>query len=131
MSNGKPERRKFAKGTIIFREGDSGDVAYLVQEGAVRIFKQVSGKRISIGRVWPSQVFGEMALLDDSPRMAAAMADTDVTCLVITKDSVRGLLDAAAPGLQTLVVSLLATMRTMGDELASARAALMETWEDA
>lgn len=126
--NGAPERRKFAKGTVIFREGDRGDEAYLVQQGTVRIFKTVAGKRITIGRVWPSQVFGELALLDDGPRMAAALADDDVVCLVLRKESIRGLLDDASPGLQTLVLSLLDTMRTMGDELAAARAALKESW---
>jgi CRP-like cAMP-binding protein len=121
-----PERKTFAKGTVIFREGDKGHEAYLVQLGTVRIFKTVAGRRVTIGRVWPSQMFGEMALLDDSPRMAAAMADDDVTCLVLRKDAVRGLLDGAPDGLRTLLLSMLSTMRAMGDELATARAELEE-----
>ncbi|MGE5504330.1 MAG: cyclic nucleotide-binding domain-containing protein [Actinomycetota bacterium] len=119
-----PERRTFAKGSVIFREGDKGHEAYLLQLGTVRIFKTVAGRKVTIGRVWPSQVFGELALLDDSPRMAAAMADDDVTCLVLRKDSVRGLLDGAPDGLRTLLLSLLGTMRSMGDDLAAARAEL-------
>ncbi|MGE5514767.1 MAG: Crp/Fnr family transcriptional regulator [Bacteroidota bacterium] len=124
--NGNPERRTFAKGTVIFREGDRGDEAYLVQKGAVRIFKTVHGKRVTLGQCKPFQVFGELALLDDGPRMAAAEASMETTVLVLSKTSIRDMMDSAAPGLTTLIQSLIATMRTMGDELASARAQIVE-----
>lgn len=124
--NGNPERRSFAKGTVIFREGESGNEAYLVQKGAVRIFKTVNGKRITLGQCKPFQVFGELALLDDGPRMAAAEATEDTTVLVLGKANVRDLMDSAAPGLTTLIQSLITTMRIMGDELATARAQIVE-----
>lgn len=119
-------QRTFPRGTVIFREGDSGHEAYMLQQGTVRIFKTVAGRKVTIGRVWPFQVFGEMALIDDSPRMAAAMADDDVTCLVLTKDAIRSMMDQAPPGLNSLIQSLLATIRELGDDLADARAMLAE-----
>jgi CRP-like cAMP-binding protein len=125
-SNGIPERRTFAKGTVVFREGDRGAEAYLVQKGAVRIFKTVHGKRITLGVCKPTQVFGEMALLDDGPRMAAAEASEETVVLVLPKSNFQTLMDSAAPGLTTLIQSLIGTMRVMGDDLASARAQLME-----
>jgi CRP-like cAMP-binding protein len=121
-----PERLSFEKGTVIFREGEVGDKAYLLQEGTVRIFKTVAGKRITIGRVWPFQVFGEMTLMDDSPRMAGALADDDVVCLVLEKDAVKSMLEQAPPGLNTLIQSLLSTVREMGKDLADAKATLIE-----
>lgn len=124
--SGNPERRTFAKGTVIFREGDRGDEAYLVQKGAVRIFKTVHGKRVILGQCKPFQVFGELALLDDGPRMAAAETSEDTTVLVLSKANIRDMMDSAAPGLTTLIQSLITTMRTMGDELASARAQILE-----
>ncbi|MGE5478578.1 MAG: Crp/Fnr family transcriptional regulator [Bacteroidales bacterium] len=124
--NGNPERRTFAKGSVIFREGDRGDEAYLVQKGAVRIFKTVHGKRITLGQCKPFQVFGELALLDDGARMAAAEAVEETTVLVLAKANIRDMMDTAAPGLTTLIQSLIATMRIMGDELASARAQIVE-----
>lgn len=124
--NGNPERRTFAKGTVIFREGQRGDEAYLVQKGAVRIFKTVNGKRIILGQCKPFQVFGELALLDDGPRMAAAEASEDTTVLVLSKARIRDMMDTAAPGLTTLIQSLIGTMRSMGDELAAARAQIIE-----
>lgn len=125
-TSGNPERRVFAKGTVIFRENDRGSEAYLVQQGSVRIFKTVSGRRITLGSVKPFQVFGELALLDDGPRMAAAEASEDTTVMVLSKTSIRDMLDCAPMGLNTLLQSLIATMRTMGDELASAKARVIE-----
>ncbi len=121
-----PEKRSFEKGTIIFREGEAGNQAYLLQQGTVRIFKTVAGKRVTIGRVWPFQVFGELSLIDDAPRMAGALADDDVVCLVLEKDAVRMLMEQAPPGLNTLIQSLLATVREMGKDLADAKATLLE-----
>lgn len=124
--NGNPGRRNFSKGTVIFREGDRGDEAYLVQKGMVRIFKTVHGRRVTLGVCKPFQVFGEMALLDDAPRMAAAEASEDTTVMVLSKARVRDMMDTAAPGLTTLIQSLIGTMRVMGDELAEARAQIAE-----
>ncbi|OJX79506.1 cyclic nucleotide-binding domain-containing protein [Magnetospirillum sp. 64-120] len=124
MSN--PERKTFAKGTIIFKEGDSGREAYLLQKGKVRIIKNVSGRRITIGNVAPGQVFGEMALLDNGVRMGTAFAEEDVTCLTMPKANIDHMMNEANPGLATLVHSLLASVRSMGDELAQARAELEE-----
>lgn len=128
-TGGNPERRTFSKGTVIFREGEHGGEAYLVQKGTVRIFKTVNGRRITLGLCKPFQVFGEMALLDDAPRMAAAETSEETTVLVLSKASIRDMMDSAAPGLTTLIHSLIATMRIMGDELATTRARLVELGE--
>lgn len=126
MGTGTAERRTFAKGTVIFREGDKGGEAYLVQQGAVRIFKTISGRRITIGHCKPFQVFGELALMDDAPRMAAAEASENTVVLVIHRAAIRHMLDEAPPGLTNLLQSLITTIRAMGDDLASARAQVME-----
>ena len=121
-----PERKTFAKGSIIFREGESGHEAYLLQKGRVRIFKTISGRRITIGLVQPGQVFGEMALLDNGSRMGAAMVEEDATCLIMSKSSIDHMMHEAPSGLTTLLLSLLGTVRSMGDDLAVARAELEE-----
>lgn len=123
---GLPERQTFAKGAVICREGESGTAAFLVQNGKVRISKTVAGRRITIGFAMPGQVFGEMALMDDGPRMATGIAEEDTVCLVLAKSGIRTLVDQAPPGLVTLLTSLLSTMRSMGEDLAAARAELKE-----
>ncbi len=74
----------FAAGTEIVREGDQGDVAYIVQGGRCRVEKTIDGQRVVIGRMGPGDVFGEAAIFSASPRTATVIADDDVTALVVT-----------------------------------------------
>ena len=67
--------RYFAKGNTIFREGDRGDEFFVVVRGQVEIR---SGDR-SFETLGRNGIFGEMALIDDSPRSATVVALTDVT----------------------------------------------------
>ena len=63
------ERRVFGAGTFVFRENDPAEAAYLIQTGSVNIMQ---GTRI-IATLLPGRTFGEMALLRNSKRMAAAV----------------------------------------------------------
>lgn len=62
-------------GEIIFREGDPGDLLYLVGEGSVKISKSGrGGQQETLGFVQSGSFFGEMALLDGEPHSAMATA---------------------------------------------------------
>jgi CRP-like cAMP-binding protein len=67
--------RDFAEGQTIFREGDRGDEFFVVVRGEVEIR---SGNR-HLETLGQNSIFGEMALIDDSPRSATVVALTDVT----------------------------------------------------
>jgi CRP/FNR family transcriptional regulator, cyclic AMP receptor protein len=76
----------FAKDAIIFKEGDPGDRCYVITNGDVRISKFI----LNIGEealaiLKPGDYFGEMALIDNFPRSAHAIANTDVALLAISK----------------------------------------------
>jgi len=67
--------KSFAKGDLIFREGDEGSEAFRILEGRIEISIQVTGQGdVPIGHLLPGDIFGEMALLDDKPRSATARA---------------------------------------------------------
>jgi CRP/FNR family cyclic AMP-dependent transcriptional regulator len=66
--------RNLSKGKTIFQEGDRGDEFFIVVRGQVEI---VSGDR-HLETLEADGIFGEMALIDDSPRSATAVALTDV-----------------------------------------------------
>ena len=74
--------RIVAKGKTIFQEGDSGDEFFIVVRGQVEIR---SGDR-HFETLGPDGIFGEMALIDDSPRSATAVALTDVTLAPIKEN---------------------------------------------
>jgi CRP-like cAMP-binding protein len=56
----------------VFREGEFGDHAFIVKEGQVEIVKRAEGKEVSLGIVGAGEMFGEIALIDNEPRMASA-----------------------------------------------------------
>ncbi|MBC7905808.1 MAG: response regulator [Rhodospirillaceae bacterium] len=121
-SGEKTSRKRFKAGTAIFSEGDSGDEAYVVETGRILIVKDVGGVKMPLGEIGPNGVFGEMALIDDHPRMAAAEAAEDSVCLVIPKAALKTQFNRT-PDLVILVVeTLLHDIRKMGRELVEARA---------
>ncbi|MCA9896718.1 MAG: Crp/Fnr family transcriptional regulator [Ardenticatenaceae bacterium] len=83
--------RRFGQGEIIFREGDPGQVLYLVQAGQVRIYVNgLDGSETSVilfGR--PGDMFGELAVIDGLPRSATAVALDETLLYTISRESFR------------------------------------------
>jgi len=68
-------------GEIIFCEFEPGDAFYLIQSGKVKIVKVIGEVEKTIDILNPGEFFGEMALLEQAPRTATALALTDVKLL--------------------------------------------------
>jgi CRP/FNR family transcriptional regulator, cyclic AMP receptor protein len=82
-----------ATGTKIFQYGDPGDKLFIILEGKVRISREVAGMgEEALAVLGPGEVFGEMALLDESPRSADARVHERCRLLVITKEAFDDLL---------------------------------------
>ena len=81
LGHGFPTRN-FAKGRTIFQEGDRGDEFFIVVRGQVEVR---SGDR-HLETLEADGIFGEMALIDDSPRSATVVALTDVTLAPIKEN---------------------------------------------
>ena len=65
--------QSFPRGSVVFAEGDRGDTMYVVLEGSVDLL--IRGTTVeSLG---PGGLFGEMTMIDGSPRVATAIARTD------------------------------------------------------
>jgi CRP/FNR family transcriptional regulator, cyclic AMP receptor protein len=73
--------RDFAKGERIFSEGDRGVEFFVLVRGQVEIR---SGNRV-LETLEDNSIFGEMALIDDSPRSATAIALTDITVAPVSE----------------------------------------------
>ncbi|MCR9219784.1 MAG: cyclic nucleotide-binding domain-containing protein [Alphaproteobacteria bacterium] len=110
-------RRTFYAGDVIFHEGTQGAQAFVVQSGRVRIARTApGGERATLGFVEPGGIFGEMALIDRSPRMASAIADSATVCITIPEETVRAKLKACDPSLQMLIVMMIRLIRTIADQ---------------
>src|SRR3954468_1151559 len=91
-------------GTRIFAEGDRGEHAYLVRSGRVEIYKaKRNGEADLLGMIGADGIFGEMALIDERPRMATACAVEDTVVVVIPKRILDKKLAAADPFLVALL----------------------------
>ena len=78
----EPDVRTFAAGQVIFAEGQpDDDLMYAILDGEVDIVRQ---QRL-LETILPGDVFGEMALLDNQPRSASAIAKTDCRVAAITE----------------------------------------------
>jgi CRP-like cAMP-binding protein len=73
--------RTFNQGEIIFSEYELGDTFYLIQSGRVQLLKIVGEIERTLDILYPSEMFGEMAILENSPRSATALALDEVKVL--------------------------------------------------
>jgi len=76
-------RRVFPPGSVIIREGDVGDAAYLIVSGRCKVSRRAGDQQEIIGSMGAGDVFGEMALLLEEPRAATIEAEDNVTVLVL------------------------------------------------
>lgn len=109
------EAVKIPKGTVIFKQGDKGDAAYLIESGAIGIFRDVDGKRVPIATIGPGDLFGEMAVIDGSPRAATAYALADCTAKVISVKAMIETMRGADPFIRSLIHMLINNLRTVHD----------------
>ena len=87
------QRSEVKRGEHVFHHGDSGDGLYLVLDGAIRISRNVSGMgEEALAILRPGQYFGEMSIVDDSPRSADAIAHEHSLLLKLPKDDLRDLM---------------------------------------
>jgi CRP-like cAMP-binding protein len=75
--------REYPADTMIFSECQKGSDMFIIQDGSVRITKVVNGKEITLALLKKGDMFGEMALLENKPRSASAIAQTSCKLMVI------------------------------------------------
>jgi CRP/FNR family transcriptional regulator, cyclic AMP receptor protein len=75
--------REFSAGDVLFREGDPGEVMFVIQSGAVRITKTIAGEDREIAVLGAGEFLGELAILNGKPRSATATIVETTRCLVI------------------------------------------------
>ena len=107
-----------AKGQFLFRQGDAATSAYILNNGAIGIFKEVDGKRVPIARVKKGEFFGEMAIIDGRARRNSAMALEDCTLSLVSKDMIEEKLSHSDSLIRTLLHMLSNSMRMVHEAYA-------------
>lgn len=106
------ERRSYKAGETVFREGEQGSSAFVVQSGEVVISKVVDGEDQELAVVGRGGIFGEMALIDDQPRMATAKVRDGATIMTISKLMYKDKLKQSDPFIRALLRILVETVRS-------------------
>ncbi len=102
--------RSYPSGTVFCRQGELGDIFFVIVEGHLTATKLTEdGEERLLSVLHPGNYFGEMALIDDSPRMATVAAATPATVLEFSEEVFNRLL------IESPVVANSVLRRVMGD----------------
>ncbi|MGB0629181.1 MAG: cyclic nucleotide-binding domain-containing protein [Alphaproteobacteria bacterium] len=115
------DRQVFHSGKVIFKEGADGNCAYLIQTGTVDIIRDTDEGIIRLGRLKPGAIFGEMALIDGSPRMATAVAVEATTVVVVKSDDLKAKIQNTDPFVARLLGMLVNNLRRVTDDHVSGK----------
>jgi NADH dehydrogenase len=100
-------REHFEPHEVIFRQGDRGDRLYVIVEGEVELFQEAAGQPPHLlARLGAGECFGEMALVNDKPRMATARSITRANLLSVDRHAF-GELFAHHPPLRRMFQALI------------------------
>lgn len=103
------------KGKVIFSEGDEGNEMYLIKSGNVRIYKTSGKIEHTLAVLEEGNFFGEMAILDQSPRSAAAQCLTDITLIKFNKQAFLSHI-RKNPFIEFVVSELIKRLRKTSDQ---------------
>lgn len=111
------ERRTFQPGDRLFREGEAGQEAYIIESGSVEISKRVGGDETRIlGVSGKGEMIGEMALIDNAPRMASARAREQTVTIVVPRSSFSVRLEKSDPVVRRVLNLMIQRLRHQTDE---------------
>lgn len=110
-----PEKRPYEPGETVVRQGDATDAVFIIASGIVTV--QLPAKNSAptrISSLGPGAVFGEMGLIDGSPRSADVVAETDAECWVLSIEALQAFL-GENPAIKNLVLTNL--VKDLSDRL--------------
>jgi CRP-like cAMP-binding protein len=78
--------RDYRKLEVIFEENSFGNEMYIVHSGRVRLYTQAeTGGKVTVAHIEEGGFFGEMTLIDGSPRSATAVAEEDTRLIALDR----------------------------------------------
>jgi CRP/FNR family transcriptional regulator, cyclic AMP receptor protein len=108
----------FESGDIVFNEGEKGDLMYVLLEGAVDLTMKVERGETVLKTVdTPNDFFGEMALLDERPRSATAIAAKKTKVLAVDGPTFESMILANGKFALKIIKVLAARIRRSNDQV--------------
>ncbi len=118
ISLATPGKARFRANSTIYNEGDVGDAVYIILSGQVEFRRNVDGKfPRKLAKIGEGKMFGDLALHDDRPRMASAIALKKTEAIRVTRAEFLGQLSTVDPAMGFVVETLVVRIRKLVDEL--------------
>ncbi|MBU0726863.1 MAG: cyclic nucleotide-binding domain-containing protein [Alphaproteobacteria bacterium] len=115
------DRRVFYADSLLFREGELGSNAYMIESGRVEVFITRGGVETHLAYLGAGEIVGEMALVSKGARQASVRATEVTVCSTITEQIIDRLLESCEPGvkalLKVMMKRLYATNQMLADNL--------------
>ena len=103
---------QYEQGTEIFKEGETGDCMYIIQQGNIKIYKGTT----TLAVLKEKEVFGELSLLDADTRSASATAATECILYKIDQEPFYELMDERPEVAKGFIKILCQRLRTMNEK---------------
>jgi CRP/FNR family transcriptional regulator, cyclic AMP receptor protein len=115
------ERHQLTAGETLFHAGDPGDSLFIVCKGNLELsIRDTAGQKIVLKTCEPGELFGELALLDEGPRTATAVAASDTELVSLDRDALL-LLVKKKPETALHLLAGMGAMTRRADELLRTR----------
>lgn len=113
------KRLSLVAGDTVFLEGDAPTSAFLVESGRVEIRTVKDGVPMVLSVLGPGDLLGEMAVIDDAPRTATALALTDVALIEVDRAQINERIESSDPIVRALLRGQLSRYRSALNALRS------------
>jgi response regulator RpfG family c-di-GMP phosphodiesterase len=117
----------YPSGATIFEEGDHGDCLHVVRSGTVKVVRTSGGAAVVLDVLGAGKVFGELAVLDSSPRTATLVAVDDTTTVVVDKDAIDHVLERHPVAVREMLGTVARSLTFAKEELARHNRVLEDT----
>ena len=111
MASNILNRQHYHKGDRIFRSGDAATGAFLIQAGSVDIVIGKGDSETVVSTLAAGEIFGEMAMIDNAPRSAAACAREPTTCVLINRTDFQKRVDKSDKLIREMLMTLTKRLR--------------------
>jgi signal transduction histidine kinase len=114
------DRVRLAAGDMLITEGSPGDCAYIVLEGELEVLKASGDRQVLLNVVRRGEVVGEMALLQNRPRMASVRARTETVLIPVNQKQFNEVLDTCPTVTRAMLETVLSRERMTESRLREA-----------
>jgi len=108
---------RFKAGEVIFKEGDRSLEAYRILKGKVHITIRDDSKPVILAQLGEGDIFGEMGMVDDRPRSAAAHCVADTECELMTRSDFQTAILENPKRLMPYLATFFERLRTVNNRL--------------